>query len=56
MDAPNHTALLGDTQRTEKKSAKENLEIIDVANSRTIPNVCHLPDSPWFSLQTTWNT
>jgi hypothetical protein len=33
IDATNHPALLGDARRTEKKSAKSNLEIIHAANS-----------------------
>jgi hypothetical protein len=28
IDAPNHPALLGDALRTEKKSAKKNLEFM----------------------------
>jgi hypothetical protein len=36
IDAPNHTALLGDKRRTEKKSAKNNLKIIDAVNCNRI--------------------
>jgi hypothetical protein len=54
---PIHFALLG--VETEIRKIKDDSKIkrqtnLDRHDLRPIPNVCHLPDPPWFSLQTTF--
>jgi hypothetical protein len=54
---PKNCGLLGGNENafklktTAKLKDKKN---IDPHGPRPIPNVCHLPDLPWFSLLTTF--
>jgi hypothetical protein len=46
---------------TEIRKIKDDSKVkrqtnLDRHGLRPIPNVCHLPDPPWFSLQTTFNS